>query len=241
LIAESFSHEEAIMSADILGVANVMRTAEREQEPPRVQPLRPSAGWNPGKFAREQLSGLVRQVFSASGTRLVRQIVFSAVDPEADVRNICRQVGESLALETAGGIAVVGEYPQLSLDWRTFQAANQDRNITLRETAARMCGNLWLVPACESARSTESVHKYLWRIRREFEYSIVAAPPAGSTGAAAIGMFADGMILVLSARYTRRATALRIKESLQKSQVRLLGTVLSDREFPIPERIYRRL
>jgi hypothetical protein len=229
------------MSTDILGVANVMRTAEREQESPWAQSPRLVTGWNPGKFIREQMRGLVRQVFSASGTRPVRQIVFSAVDPATDVRNVCRQVGESLALETLGGIAVVGEYPQLPADWRAFQAASQDRNIPLREAAARMCGNLWLVPACESDRSTESLHKYLWKIRREFEYSIVAAPPAGSNEAAAIGMFADGMILVLSARYTRRATARRIKESLQKAQVRLLGTVLCDREFPIPERIYRRL
>ncbi len=187
------------------------------------------------------MSGLVRQVFSSTRTRPVRQVVLSAVDPETDVRRICRQVGEALALETLGAIAVVGEYPQLLADWQTFQPANRDRNVPLRQIATRMSGNLWRVPACESDGSTASLHKYLWQIRREFDYSVVAAPPAGSNEAAAIGLFADGMILVLSARYTRRATARRIKESLQKVQVRLLGTVLSDREFPIPERIYRRL
>jgi hypothetical protein len=51
--------------------------------------------------------------------------------------------------------------------------------------------------------------------------------------------FTLGIILVLSAKHTRRVTALKIKNALR--QVRLLGTVLSDREFPIPTSIYRRL
>jgi Mrp family chromosome partitioning ATPase len=56
-----------------------------------------------------------------------------------------------------------------------------------------------------------------------------------------MAQFADGIILVLSARHTRRVTACKIKETLQAAQARLLGTVLSDRVFPIPEAIYRRL
>jgi Mrp family chromosome partitioning ATPase len=53
--------------------------------------------------------------------------------------------------------------------------------------------------------------------------------------------FTDGIVLVLSAQHTRRAAALRIKEKVDEAHVRLLGTVLSDREFPIPQRLYRRL
>jgi Mrp family chromosome partitioning ATPase len=84
------------------------------------------------------------------------------------------------------------------------------------------------------------LHAYLAEVRREFEYSIVAAPPAGeSNEALAMAQFADGIILVLSAMHTRRVTARKIAEVL--AQVRLLGTVLADREFPMPEGIYRRL
>ncbi len=50
---------------------------------------------------------------------------------------------------------------------------------------------------------------------------------------------ADGIVLVVSAARTRRATALKVKNDL--NGVRLLGTVLCDREFPIPRGIYRRL
>jgi Mrp family chromosome partitioning ATPase len=56
-----------------------------------------------------------------------------------------------------------------------------------------------------------------------------------------MAQFADGIILVLSAKNTRRVTARKVAKTLDGAQARLLGTVLTDREFPIPERLYRRL
>jgi len=86
------------------------------------------------------------------------------------------------------------------------------------------------------------LHSYLGEMRREFEYSILEGPPAGeSHEASAMAQFADGIILVLSAQYTRRIAARKVKEMLEATQVRILGTILSDRIFPIPEAIYRRL
>jgi len=54
-----------------------------------------------------------------------------------------------------------------------------------------------------------------------------------------MAQFADGIVLVLSALHTRRAAAIKTREVLERAQVRLLGTVLCDRLFPIPEAIYR--
>jgi Mrp family chromosome partitioning ATPase len=56
-----------------------------------------------------------------------------------------------------------------------------------------------------------------------------------------MAQFADGIILVLSAQRTRRIMARKIKGMLEAAQARILGTVLSDRVFPIPDGIYRRL
>jgi Mrp family chromosome partitioning ATPase len=115
----------------------------------------------------------------------------------------------------------------------------------LRQIAARVRGNLWLVPDGERGSgsiSAASLHSYLGELRTQFEYSIVQAPSAGESDAAtAMALFADGVILVLSAQHTRRAAASKIKAALDLARVRILGAVLSDRAFPIPEAIYRRL
>ena len=82
----------------------------------------------------------------------------------------------------------------------------------------------------------------LVELRNEFEYSVIHGPAAGiSSEAALLGELADGIILVLGANSTRRATARKIKDTLEATRSRILGTVLSERTFPIPERIYRRL
>jgi hypothetical protein len=233
------------MSAEVL-FAQVTGRAKVRLEPKTGLP---AGGWTPEKFGREQIQGLVRQVFLSNVGRPVRQVVFSALELETDVKHICRQVGEALALETMGRIAVVGEYPQILREVEGSQAERSERikdgTAPLRQGTIRVRGNLWLVAAhgTDGDRgATSGVYSYMDEMRREFEYSVVEGPPAGeSNEAMAMAQFADGIILVLSARHTRRIAARKMKEMLEASQVRILGTVLSDRVFPIPHGIYRRL
>jgi len=225
----------AAMSAGLWGLAGT-RKEVLESPSANEQGIHSLSGWSRGRFEQEQIRGLVRQVFSPRLNPPVRQIVFSAVEPETEVSDICRKVAEALAAEVSGDVVVVGA----RTDREECVGA---RRMGLRESAKQVRRNLWLAAqreVGEEGLSTASLHAYLAEIRREFEYSIVAAPAAGeSNEAQAMAQFADGMILVLSAKNTRRVTALKVKEML--AQVRILGTVLTDREFPIPEGIYRRL
>jgi hypothetical protein len=233
------------MSAEVL----FAQVTGREKVRPEQKSVVQAGVWTPEKFGREQIQGLVRQVFLSNAERPVRQVVCSALEPETDVKDICRQVGEALAMETTGRIAVVGEYPQILRDAGTNKPEMSERAFndrpTPRQGAIRVQGNLWLVPAqgTDGSRgATAWLHSYLGEMRREFEYSIVEGPPAGeSNEAMAMAQFADGIILVLSARHTRRIAARKTKEMLEAARVRILGTVLSDRVFPIPHGIYRRL
>jgi hypothetical protein len=245
------SARERVMSAGLFQSPDLTGTPDRASANADVSSPLPAGRWNPESFAQEQIQGLVRRVFFSNAARPVRQIVFSAVEAETDVHGICRRVGEILALETPGTVAVMGGYPRLLQDAgreHEQMAENETKAGTvppLRRIAARVRGNLWLVPGAGSDGdrvTNASLHSYLSELRREFEYSIVeGAPAGGSNDTTAMAQFADGIILVLSAQHTRRVTARKIKEELEGAQARLLGTVLSDRVFPIPEGIYRRL
>ncbi len=234
------------MSAEVMFAPATGRETVRSEQ----TLVAPAAEWNPKDFARQQIRGLVQQVFFSNVERPVRQILFSAVDQETDVRAICRQVGEALALETTGSIAVVGDYPQAVLDGEACCAEEsgrcaRDRQTGLRQVSIRLSGNLWLLSATAQEAgppNPASWKSYLGEMRREFEYSIVGAPfPGEWNEATAMARFADGIILVLSAHRTRRIRARYMKNKLEAAQAHILGTVLSDRTFPIPEGIYRRL
>ena len=239
---------EGVMGVKVLRPPAETPAAVPDAVQPEVERLREPAGWNPESFAQQQIRGLVRQVFFSNAARPVRQVVCSALESETDMRGLCRSVGEALALQTTATVAVVGGYPRLlQADAREDPAGRSlsDAGMPLRHISARVRGNLWLVPDAENGGdpvTAASLHSYLGEVGRQFEYSIVQAPCAGEAdGAAAMGQFADGIILVLSAHHTRRAAARKIKAALEAAQVRILGAVLSDRMFPIPEAIYRRL
>jgi hypothetical protein len=226
-----------------LGVGQISRpkdTVLSENGPPAV------GAWNKETFADEQIRGLVRQVFSPGLNPPVQQVVFTPIEQETDVRGSCKWVGEVLAEEKLAEIAVVDESETCSKPGSARRDLDRDsryRTAPIRQFATRIERNVWRVPPRSTVPTLpcrSSLCSYLAELRREFEYSIVAAP-ASATSSKALEMarFADGIILVVSAQHTRRVTALKVRNAL--GHVRLLGTVLSDREFPIPTSIYRRL
>jgi len=50
-----------------------------------------------------------------------------------------------------------------------------------------------------------------------------------------------GLVLVLTANKTRRLVAAQIKDQMSQARVPLLGTVLAERRFPVPQGLYRGL
>ena len=240
--------KQDVLNMGLLGTLESERAPEREESRTELRTIRQPRRWNPDDFAREQIHGLVRKIFFSS-SRPVRQVVFSAVDEEADVRHICRRVAETLARETVESVAVLSRRSQAFLEAQANlgQRSGPDRYagvMPLHRVAARLRDNLWLVPALGGGDSipAASLHSYLGEMRREFAYSIVeAAQACESNQTTAMAQFADGVILVLTAHRTRRLTARKVKESLEAAQARILGTVLSERMFPIPEKLYKRL
>jgi hypothetical protein len=231
-------------NADVLRSDEWMGSAGREDR--EVGVFRGTNVWNPEDFAREQIRGLVQRVFFASEGRPVTQVVFSAAEPHTDVAGLCDQVGQALALETSAHIAVVGREARTAATARE-QAWGVERT-AIKSWSTQTAANLWRVPGfgLRECGEESGTGRYwlscLAELRNEFEYAVIEGPAAGaSSEAALLGQLTDGIILVLGAHSTRRATARKIKETLEASQSRILGTVLSARRFPVPERIYRRL
>jgi hypothetical protein len=212
-----------------------------------------SGGWNTESFAAEQIQNLVRQVFSPGFPRPARQVVFSAALPEQKIGRLCARIGETLASNSLDVCLVEADLRTRSLQIN-FGGTSTDGRETpdlagaVRKSSLQLSSHLWLVPAEVFVGEKANLHSVLWLrsrlgvLRREFDYTVIHAPAFGAgTEPCLLGHLADGIILVLEANRTRRATANSIRESLNSFNVRLLGAVLSERTFPIPEGLYRRL
>ncbi len=211
--------------------------------------------WNEQQFAHEQIRGLVRRVFLQGWPRPARQVVFSPASAQVEVASVCRKAGEVLAAECAGRVALVeAEARTRALEQSYGRTPNIGEDPvetagTLRKSSRQIARNLWLVSAGTFLGSGENAHNSAWflsrlgELRREFDFALIHASPAGEADGSAgfIGRLADGLVLALDAHRTRRLCAMKIREQLSAANVRLLGMVLRDRMFPIPESLYRRL
>lgn len=215
---------------------------------------KPTQGWDPLRFVDEQVQGLIRQVFFPGFPRPARQAVFSGASPDTRTEKVCIRVAEALAGEGAFQVcAVEADIHTRSMEIELGADSTNGRRTpevaeALRTSSLQISSRLWLVPAetflgtAESARSPAWLRSRLGALRREFDYAVIHGPSAGSgCEASLLGHLADGLVLVLEAHRTRRIMLQNIREALQSSNVRLLGAVLTERTFPIPEGLYRRL
>jgi hypothetical protein len=210
----------------------------------RVEISREFASWNAEGFALEQIACLVRRVFFGDSKQPVKQVVFSPAGETPNVVAICEQVGQALAQETTGDVAVVvRDHESTGL----ARFPGQARLASLKCSSLRIGTNLWRISEHDfHQRGADLGLRRFWierlsQLKNEFEYAVIHGPIAGaSSEAALLAELADGIVLVLGPA-TRRAAVRKVKESLESGRARILGTVLSDRAFPIPEGIYRRL
>jgi hypothetical protein len=222
------------MSAVLVAGVNdgIGRVSESAFAKIKVSPA--SWEWNSQKFARDQIRGLVRQVFIHNVPQPVRQVTFSAAGPEIEIEDVCRLVGKTLSEQREAEVAIARLEPGLP----------QPRLESLKAAAIPLERKLWFLSGKQCSRNLAvagELCSYLSAIRAEFQYSIVLGSPADSSAIVEAARFSDGLVLVLSALHTRRAAALQTKRALEEAGVRLLGTVLADRDFPIPQNLYRRL
>jgi len=209
--------------------------------------------WNADGFATEQIRSLVQQVFVPGWPKPARQVVFSSVEEDGDSAAICLRVAQELASEVSGQVCIV-ETDRRNQGSQVYGGSPVEAGSVggrpggFRQSSHQISGNLWFVPADVFMRNEGEGLAASWlssrlaQLRLDFEYAILHAAPAGSySEAALLGSLTDGIVLVLQANRTRKPVAQEAKERISAANARLIGTVLSERTFPIPEGIYRKL
>lgn len=179
------------------------------------------------------LVSLVRQLFFSPTNRT--RIFFAAVDGESRIQDLCERVGKTITTVPNAKVAVVHD---TAFKPRAADLGNELPNPEYT-FATHLGENLWRVPfgvfEAESNNATAERPALA-----AFHYLLFGA----TIGDCATPLFCeacDGAVLVISANHTRREAALRAKETLLNWNVELLGIVIANRTFPVPDAIYRRL
>ena len=204
--------------------------------------------------ARDQMVQLVDRVFLFPHSVTPRILAFSNVDVGTGSSEVCLNVGKLLAERGSGNVCIIDANGKQSLLSRLF-ATDGLRGLADVINITDGCedcliqlgdGHLWLLPAGSAGEnswtfSPDRFQARLTELRKHFDYILIDAPAATAASAVLLGQAADGVIMVIEAHRTRRETALTAKEALEAAHIPVIGAVLNNRTFPIPEVVYRKL
>jgi len=205
---------------------------------------------------REEVGKLVQRLFMLPGTDAAHHVVFSGTESGDGCSWICARVGEILASQVTSSVCIVDCSLRAPSLHEQFKVENHygltDALIgdgPIRQYAQQLSRpNLWLVSSgAENNNSQELLTSGRMRmriaeLRAEFNYVLIDVAPFNVCNHAMVfGGQSDGLVLVLKANSTRRDSTREITQQLQAANIRMLGAVLNQRTFPIPENIYNKL
>ncbi len=183
--------------------------------------------------ADAELLKLVQRVFLA-GTNgdAKRRVLFCGVEEGSASSYVCAQAARILAEQVPAPVCVVDVAHGCTVDCLSAQQLRSNLSFVSSKS----------VGSNGNGSGTTDTRSKISSLRNEFEFVLIdAAPLSSRSDAVILGKDTDGIILVIEAHSTRRAAARRAKEALDSAGVPLLGTVLNNRTFPIPEKLYRKL
>ena len=90
--------------------------------------------------------------------------------------------------------------------------------------------------------ASDKMKQFLAEMKSDFDYILIDAPPIiPVTDAGIVGPIADGVLMVVQAGRTQRGIIRRAEDLLFQTHSKILGHVLTNIEYHLPEYIYRYL
>jgi hypothetical protein len=196
----------------------------------------------PTSIRDEQIHVLVQQLFLRPEGGLVRNVGFAPTEESMQMGPLCLDVARALAGEGQYDVGLIdASFDTIPLQQQLELPAPSPARVTwpVSPRLGLVPRQSWW-PEAGLQPVTEQNLERLREFMTGFDFSLVCCAPVCWI-TARIGHNCDGLVLVLTANKTRRLVAAQIVDRLGKVGVPLLGTVLADRRFPIPQGLYRSL
>lgn len=222
--------------------------------PPRTYEMKPVPSIH--VLSREELVKMIQTLFFTPDKKSPRVVVFTGAESGAGCSSICAGAAEALAAHTEERVCLVDSnlrYPSLHLCLgvennkglgEALEASEPVRDFVRPLPIDGLCllpSGLKTSPALGMMNASRLAAR-VSELRQEFGYVLMDSPPVNLySDAISLGQSSDGVVLVVSANSTRKEAARRAKQTFESAGARLLGAVMNNRTYPIPQVLYDRL
>src|SRR5579863_905872 len=208
----------------------------------------------PQGMVRDEFGKLIERVFASTVER--RSVVFAGVERRTGCSWLAAHAAQILAGQRRGSVCLVDANLRFPTLHDLFGVENHyglteallDSRPMHHFTRQLPVQNLWLLSSGSPEKSapalleTEALKRRIVEARNAFDFVIVDSPALNiHSDAIALGIACKGLALILKANSSRKEAAQRILRQLEAAKVALVGAVLNQRTFPVPQAIYSRL
>jgi Mrp family chromosome partitioning ATPase len=205
-------------------------------------------------IAKEEITRLVQRLFILGGAEGPRRVAFTCTESGSGNTWMCAHVGDILASLVDRSVCLVdcnfrspALHQQFAMENHLGLADALRGHTPIVNYAQQLRRNLWMLSCGAADEDTELLTSNRMRLRLaelggQFDYVLMDVPSLNSSNHGIIlGSSCDGVVLVLKANSSRRESARQAVQQFQAANIRVLGAVLNQRTFPIPEKIYKLL
>jgi len=203
----------------------------------------------------DEVTSLVQRVFLVSGNESLRTVVFAGTEPGNGCTWLCARAAEALASRVSGTVCLVdanlrtpGLHKQVGIANHHGLSDSLLESVPMSGFVTQLSSNLFIVSCGSAPEKAEGLlTSNRMRIRLNelcsmFNYVLVdASAMNASKQTVVLGAASDGVVLILKANSSRRESAREAVRELKTAKIRVLGAVLNQRTFPIPQSIYNKL
>ena len=189
-----------------------------------------------------EIGKLAQRLFLSGADNKI--VLFCGIDHPAACSWLCARTAENVASQVSGTVCLVNA----SSGTLSYDPQNSDLETDAPIATEQISQKLWRVvegsfySGINLTARAEALRTRLFYLGEKFSYVLIdASPICSENDTALLAQLASGVVLVAEANRTRRAAGLKAKQVLESVNARLLGVVLNNRTFPIPERLYRKL
>ena len=196
----------------------------------------------------DELCRLVHRLFPPGGD-IPGCVLFTGVEPSVGCTWVAANTAKVLCSRSPARACLVcmdASHEHLREYFEFSGAEGAEQSDSDNPRPRRVASNLWVLTTGKKNANIPSlsraVESLVIDMRHKFDYVLLDAPPVTRNSfVCSIGSMVDGTVLILKASRTRRSVVQLAMERLESAGVTLLGTVLNQREYPIPHSIYKRL
>ena len=198
-----------------------------------------------------ELLELVQRIFLVRAEEAPRAVTFAPIDGGGDSGRICALTAHLLSRASRGTVCIVDanirspSLHNLLGACRLGPIESLANSASVRSFTIPISAWLSLLPSgairsdSEDLLNLDRTQTRIKELRSQFDWVIVNAPPLNHCmDSLALGQLTDGLVLIIEAGSTRRESAQVAVSIVRSSNIPILGAVLNNRTFPIPDKLY---